>query len=248
MMGVGLTRLQNPGPPGAKILYGLLLILAVALSLRIVFFLGLCVADDFAYCGFVDKILDEEPYFTPGSEFRSLRWPVILPVVLSFWLFGQSEVAAVWGSFAYSLGGILVLFLIGRRLFGDRVGLYSAMLMAVFPGDVLYATKLMPDIAISFYMGLAVLFFIERGSCSRSAEGHVALRIVRVGDVRRVSVPGYSGLFLSFFCPFFVLRPPTEARGLVDIRCFRVILGTPVSFLCDQDREPLLRTESVGKD
>ena len=161
MMGVGLTQLQSPGPPGAKVLYGLLLILAVSLALRIVFFLGLCVADDFAYCGFVNKILAEEPYFTSESEFRSLRWPVILPVVLSFWMFGQSEVAAVWGSFVYSLGGILVLFLIGRRLFGDRVGLYSAMLLAVFPGDVLYATKLMPDIAISFYMGLAVLFFIE---------------------------------------------------------------------------------------
>lgn len=139
----------------------LILILGFALTLRIIFFLGLCVADDFTYCRFASQILHGERYFSAESEFRSLRWPTILPVVLSFGLLGVSEGAAVWGSLAYSLGGIIVLFWIGRRLFGDRVGLYAALLLAVFPGDVLYATQLMPDIAISFFMGLSVFFFLK---------------------------------------------------------------------------------------
>ena len=148
-------------PRRLKPLHWLAVILGVALALRVIFFLGLCVADDFNYCHLAGKMLRGEPYFSAEGEFRSVRWPVILPVVASFWLFGSSEAAAVWGSMAYSLAGIAVLFLIGRRLFGDRVGLYAGLLLAVFPGDVLYATQLMPDLPVAFFTGLSVLLFLK---------------------------------------------------------------------------------------
>ena len=148
----------------------LLIILGFALILRLTFFMGLCVADDFTYSRFANMILHGDRYFSSENEFRSLRWPTILPVVLSFRLFGVSDGAAVWGSLVYSLAGIVVLFWVGRHLFGDRVGLYAALLLAVFPCDVVFATQLMPDIVIPFFMGLSVLFFIKGDSAKDSRE------------------------------------------------------------------------------
>ena len=142
----------------------LLIILGFALILRLVFFIGLCVADDFTYCRFANMVLHGDRYFSSENEFRSLRWPTILPVVLSFWLFGVGDGAAVWGSLVYSLAGIVVLFWVGRHLFGARVGLYAALLLAVFPCDVVFATQLMPDIAIPLFMGLSVFFFLKGDS------------------------------------------------------------------------------------
>ncbi len=203
----------------------LLLILGFALTLRMIFFLGLWAADDFTYCRFVGQILNGERYFSPESEFRSLRWPTILPVVLSFGLLGVSEGAAVWGSLAYSLGGIVILFWIGRRLFGERVGLYAALLLAVFPADVLFATQLMPDIAISFFMGLSVFFFLKGEAAADRREalwfyGFCGLAMLGAFLCRVTAVYHF-----FFFICFLFSRRRLERGAWLTFGAFGVALG-----------------------
>ena len=207
----------------------LLLVLGFALALRVIFFIGLCVADDFTYCRFANTILRGEPYFSAGSEFRSLRWPVVLPVIPSFWLFGVSDAAAVWGSLSYSLGGIVALFLIGRRLFGDRVGLYAALLLAVFPGDTLFATQLMPDGAIPFFMGLSVLFFLKgEDAVGRRAAGFYGMCGVAMAGAFLCRVTAVY-FFLFFACLMLARRRPERGAWLTFV-AFGVTLGLLYSF------------------
>jgi hypothetical protein len=131
----------------------------------------------------------------------------------------------VWGSLAYSLGGIVVLFLIGRRLFGGRVGLYAALLLAAFPGDALFATQLMPDIAISFFMGLSVLFFLkgEAAADRREAMGfYGACGLAMLGAfLCRVTAVYH---FLFFAC-FIFSRRRLERGAWLTLGAFGAALG-----------------------
>jgi hypothetical protein len=126
---------------------------------------------------------------------------------------------------AYSLGGVVVLFLIGRRLFGDRVGLYAALLLAVFPGDVLFATQLMPDIGVPFFLGLSVLLFLkgESASGSREATRYYGLCGVAVAGAFLCRVTAV--YHLLFYAPFLFPRRRFR-RGTWLIFCaFAAALG-----------------------
>jgi len=50
--------------------------------------------------------------------------------------------------------------MIGRELFNENVGLLAAALVAIFPNSVVYGTMLYPEEILSFFAGMAFLFFL----------------------------------------------------------------------------------------
>jgi hypothetical protein len=86
-----------------------------------------------------------------------------------------------WGRFVGVMAGtatVLATFLLGRRLFGPRVGLLAAALLAVFPAAVELSQYNKPDPVLALMTTLSVLVslaYLERGGRSRALGAGLAI-------------------------------------------------------------------------
>ncbi len=74
---------------------------------------------------------------------------------------GTSEFWARFPSAFLGAASVLIMFLLGRKLFGQRAGLTAAVLMALAPYHVWYAQDARPYSALVFYSLLSLYFFAE---------------------------------------------------------------------------------------
>ena len=139
-------------PPLA--ILGAVLVLNVLLKWR--FFCGLVQADDMSYGVYAFSLFRLPMSWEMDMDFRSLRLALLLPVALLFRILPTTELVAVLYPMALSFGTIVLVWLIGRRLYGEAAGLFAAFVLATFPADVVYGTMLLPDIAVPFWLSLAV--------------------------------------------------------------------------------------------
>jgi 4-amino-4-deoxy-L-arabinose transferase-like glycosyltransferase len=77
-----------------------------------------------------------------------------------FKLFGISNISATIYPLFCSLGTILLAYFGGRLLFNSQTGLISALLLCFYPLNVLYASWIMPDIPVEFFMSLGIILFL----------------------------------------------------------------------------------------
>jgi 4-amino-4-deoxy-L-arabinose transferase-like glycosyltransferase len=124
----------------------LVVLLAVALLVRLVVFIGYQGHDDRSYIAFAWM-------FAHGGDFamrgiadpwtgRMLAW---LPSALYIRLFGDSEWVLVLHSLLCSLGSVAIAFGVVRQFHGRHAALVAAGMMAVLPIDVLYGTRAFGD-------------------------------------------------------------------------------------------------------
>lgn len=159
-------NIKTPNPiKNMRIELWLVFIIIFALFLRLMFFIGLNWSDDVNYVYLANQILRGE--YKP-SYMASLRLMMIYPLALSFYLFGVSNFSAVLYPLVCSIGSIVLIFNLSKILFNEKVGLISAFLLSIFPLDVNYATWIMPDVPISFFIGLSVLFFFKGEASDRT--------------------------------------------------------------------------------
>lgn len=135
-------------------------ILAFAVALRAFAFVGLGGADDSAIADLSLRLLESGPWL-PMGHYAS-RVGLIYPLAGIYAIAGVGEWQTVVMPFLYSLLSIVLAYLIGARLAGNRAGLLAALFLAVFPLDVAAASQLMPDLpqgatmALAFYLALRV--------------------------------------------------------------------------------------------
>jgi len=132
--------------------------LLAAVFIRLYFFIGLNFADDTWYVFLANQIL--EGNFHAG-DIGGLRLMMIFPLALSFKFFGISNASAVLYPFLCSLGTIGIAYAIGKLLFDLRTAHLAIILMTVYPLNVIYATWIMPDVPVDFFLGLSVLLFLS---------------------------------------------------------------------------------------
>jgi 4-amino-4-deoxy-L-arabinose transferase-like glycosyltransferase len=99
--------------------------------------------------------------------------PPLYYYLLHFWmkLFGTSEFALRFLSLAFGVLAIPVIYLLGRRLFNEEVGLISALFLAISPFNVEYSQELRMYSLLLFLALLSMYFFVhflERGSLAIS--------------------------------------------------------------------------------
>ena len=102
------------------------------------------------------------------SEFPLL--PAIVAVL--YHLLGPDE---IWGRLvvaAFSVGAVVLTYLLARMLLGSRPGRAAALLVAVSPSAVFYGRAVMPDTLMVFFSLAALLGFMRHGE-SRSARALV---------------------------------------------------------------------------
>jgi 4-amino-4-deoxy-L-arabinose transferase-like glycosyltransferase len=85
---------------------------------------------------------------------------------LYFWLtaplikiLGTTSLAPrIWPAL-FGLGSVLATYFLGRKMFGERVGLVAGLILASTTGFLYYARSAMLDVPVTFFMTLSLYFF-----------------------------------------------------------------------------------------
>jgi 4-amino-4-deoxy-L-arabinose transferase-like glycosyltransferase len=134
-------------------------LLVAATVLRTTFFVGLVGWDDVEYREASARLLAGD--LVPRSLF-GLRWGLTLPLAAAQALGGAGEHATALVPMAYSLALIVLAFVLGRRLAGERAGLVAAGVLTILPLDVLAASDVHADLPASACLAAAA-YLVLRG-------------------------------------------------------------------------------------
>ena len=147
---------------GSRIAYILLsLIIIYTIMYSFVFMVGPShMGDDVAY-SYLAYYSSKGTFVQSASNILSIRILHIIPIGFFYSLFGASIVSsAAWDGISFLLSVILV-FLIGKEIYNDHVGLLAAFLLAIFPLAAVYSTTMSDNIPMMFFVCLAVFAFIK---------------------------------------------------------------------------------------
>jgi len=91
------------------------------------------------------------------------QWPPGYPFVLSaiYWLFGHNILLPKILNALAGGGTVILIYLIGSRVFNWKVGVVGGFLFAVFPGQVFYSTLIMTESTFPFLLTLLILFLLS---------------------------------------------------------------------------------------
>ena len=147
--------------PFLGVLAGGLLVAALWLFLRIVYFNGFYLEDAPGYV--TDAAYMALGQFWARDYVTGLNVGTFLPVALPLALFGKTELALGLWPLACSLLGMTSMAVAVARLCGARWGLLAALLYATYPGDIFFSTVVMPDAIqagwLTFSVALVVVSF-----------------------------------------------------------------------------------------
>ncbi len=210
-------------------------VVLIGLTLRLGFASGFVDLDDRYYIEAAHRISSGN--WSVVADHRATRLGVVVPAALVFASFGVGFWQVVMVPLLCSMAGVLVAFEGGRRLFDVRTGLVAALLLCVFPLDVIYSGRLSPTAPIGLWSGTGALLLI-------GADEH-----------RRWILAGLAGLAfgLAFMCgetPLFVFvvypayvltaRPPAR-RHLAVVAGFLAALVVEAGLTAWMSGDPLTR-------
>jgi hypothetical protein len=86
---------------------------------------------------------------------------MVLPVAGLYWLFGPSEFSACLYPLACSVLTIFLAYLLAKDLFGWQVAVGAALILALFPLDIVYSTQLVPTVPLACALAASLLVFVK---------------------------------------------------------------------------------------
>jgi hypothetical protein len=139
------------------------IILALGLALRIFFFVGPSRVDPFWYIRASGEIM-KGTYAPTLSNMKWFRYAMILPTSLGISL-GSHDWSVVAYPFLCSLASILLIYLIGKRLWDTFSGLAAAAILASLSWlDLTLATQLLPGAVVVFFTLLSIYMALTEKS------------------------------------------------------------------------------------
>lgn len=151
-----IHALLNPG-----IGLQLILVLALGLGLRIFlarfFLVGVDMVTSY-YIPVLTLFGSQEVHFLGWDQWH-VRLGSIMPLALSHWLTGRADIAIPLAALPFSMFQVLAVFLIGRLLWNDKVGILAALFEAVYPVSVMFGAKILPNTPMACSVTAAMLFF-----------------------------------------------------------------------------------------
>lgn len=169
---------------------------------------------------------DEAVYIGMGKSLYSLGksgiWEIIRPILLPLFLGGIWKLKLNTLLFSrilgllFSLGNILLVYLISKKLFNKQIAILSSVLLALTPFFINYSAKILTTIPSTFFTLLAVYFFINNrlvlsGIFSslaflfRFPQGLIVLPMLLTLSIKKTSFLKKSKIYLSSF--LLVLTP-----------------------------------------
>ena len=123
-------------------------------------------SDEAVYAGQGASIAGDMELFPYFPIFRA--HPLLFQTTVSLvFQFGTSDVAARLVSVAFGMATVLLTFLAGRQLYGQRAGLLAAAIIAVMPYQVVVTRQVLLDGAMVTFSTLALLMMAKYGNTQR---------------------------------------------------------------------------------
>lgn len=137
------------------------IVFVIAIIVRSYFFIGFGRGDDPLYVGVTRLVMDGGLRGLNLNVGFHYRIGVYLPMSLFFTLFGINDISFALLPLLASLGSIIVIYFIGKELFGKETGVIAAILMTFCPFDAVFASTMVIDIIASFFAALSFLLFLK---------------------------------------------------------------------------------------
>lgn len=213
----------------------LIAIIAFGLVIRLLFPTGLTGSADIGHNYYAYQIYSGSYSPTAETVHYSTRIAYIYPVAFFYRLFGISEFSSYLFSLLLSLSGIVLIYALASFLFGRKVGITSAFLLSFYPLDVINATSMFPDLAHSFFMGLAVLFFfLGRKKAMWKKQAMFLLSGIFIGMAYLMKT---SGLLVFFFLmcfgiyELFFIKKGIRFQKRIDWSYILIIAGFGIMYI-----------------
>lgn len=141
----------------------LVLIILLGGFMRVFCFSGFMGSDDIEYSELAYRMEQGEFSVTDRTHTPvfPLRVGLLAPVVLGYKFVGINELVTIMYPFILSMLGIILVFLAAAIFFNARAGLIAALMQAILPLDVIWASRLCSDIPGAFWAnaGIIILYY-----------------------------------------------------------------------------------------
>ncbi|MGE5173730.1 MAG: ArnT family glycosyltransferase [Betaproteobacteria bacterium] len=141
---------------------------------------------------------------------------------LSFMAFGFTEFAARLPAAILGLATVFVTYALGRRLFGSTAGLLGGVVLATSPEFIILSRSVVHDIALAFFVSLALVFFYAAFSSERHRRlnlmlfyGAAGLAVLAKGPIGVLLPALIIGLFLLIRGKLGFLKEMDIGRGIL---------------------------------
>jgi len=141
-------------------------VLVLAMVLRILFYTGPFGSDEVTYIATANRIASGD--WLASNYVGATRYGMNLPLALSIYLFGLSEASVNLWPFFCSIGEVAIVFSIGRWLWGTRVAVVCASLLALLPLHVHFGGRMMADPPLAFFLTLSVALLLSAAHSNRT--------------------------------------------------------------------------------
>ncbi len=140
---------------------GIVLILILAITIRMIYFVGFGLGDDTGYFTLTTQILNGHWVSYTYLNQYAYRPLLLLSTAGSFKLFGINEFAFILPVLLASAGSIIVAYHLGKLLSDHKEGMMAALALAIYPFNVFNSVTYDNDVIIAFFMGIVMLFFLK---------------------------------------------------------------------------------------
>ena len=212
----------------------ILAVLALALALGWVGYLG---SDDGAYAGGASRWISDFPYL--GQNHWELRHPTVLPVALSFLLFGVSEATLVLPTVLYAAATALATYGFVTRCAGRGAGLLAAILLLATPLFAVTASYANPDIPELLFVILSLWAF--SAAIDRPNPHGLLFAAGLAAGLAWLTRETSAGLVLSYGLLFLAGHGVKRAGYFTIGAGFLVVWGTELALLWAATGDPLYR-------
>jgi len=113
-------------------------------------------------------------------------------IALNYRIFGSSHFTAVGVSIAFGSLMVLIIFLLGKELYDDRVGLLAAFFLCIDPIHWICSEKIWMETTMGFFMLLAVYLFV----CGQRQKHYLLFSGISIGLAMLTKYPGILSLFI----------------------------------------------------
>lgn len=144
----------------------LVLILGLVLRVGLLFYFwdeGLTIRDEIDYQMLAENILNHHEFSYGVGQPHALR-PPLYPIFLSaiYFITGGVHLNAIRIiQIIFSLGIIIILYLLGKSLFDKRIGILASFIFAVYPSFIFFTHLLLTEVLFTFFLILFVYFFLN---------------------------------------------------------------------------------------
>ncbi len=118
--------------------------------------------DDTKFYDASAKALAEGKGYINFEQKPTARWPIGYSATVAslYFVFGHNRLAPKALNIFLGLATVVAVYVLGARLFGKRVGLVAAALLALFPSQIFFSTLVMTEVLFAALLTLVILLVV----------------------------------------------------------------------------------------